>query len=265
MIGMRWFNGLMIWLATTVFPVAAQNDMPELIWCLDHFHPFHNYQDDTPTGPSVQIMQEIARRSGFIVTYSDKTPLSRCLRQMELGEVDLMSNLKFSPERERYIWLLPYRLVQPEKLLQRRDDDRLFNHPHELDPLTLVTIRGFAYNQALMQVLDNRINKVTVDTIEVGLELLLIGRVDGLLIPPESALPLIVKHKRFTQQFKLADLPIYQDPANPIHIGLSRASKHQHVKQRIEHAITSMQQDGTLDRLHQPSEYVERFFENPPF
>lgn len=250
----------MIWLVVSSSALAVEELRPELTWCLDHFPAFHNYRDDTPTGPSVDMMKEIAQRAGFALTYTARTPLARCLRKMELGEVDLMSNLKFSTQRDRFIWLIPYRLAKPEKLLQRSSDVRLYTHLHELDPLTLVTIRDFAYNPALMQVLAGRSNRVEVDTIEVGLELLLIGRVDGLLIPPESALPLIAEQQRYAQQFKLTDLPIYQNTANPVHIGVSRSSKYLDLKPAIEQAIKDMQQDGTLDRLHQLSEHVESFF-----
>lgn len=59
---------------------------PQLLWCLDHFSRFHHYENvTTPYGPSVDLMQELARRAGFTLVFTPQTPVARCLRLMAEG------------------------------------------------------------------------------------------------------------------------------------------------------------------------------------
>jgi ABC-type amino acid transport substrate-binding protein len=232
-------------------PLAAATETPVLTWCLDHFSRFHAYEDGkAPYGPSVDLMQELAKRAGFGLKFSAKTPSARCFRQMQTGEVDLMSNLNFTEERANYMFLLPYSERIPETLYLQAKDPRQVQSFQQLDSLTLATVRNYAYHPALMQLLQKSQRHIEIDSIETGFEMLQRGRVDALVAPTQSSLDVIADHQELHFQFKKADLDFSVVEKRFIHIGLSKKSRHLALKDRIEQAINSMVQDGTVKKLY---------------
>ena len=152
-------------------PVAlAAPSQPELTWCLDHFSRFHHYEDVAqPYGPSVDLMRELAQRVGFKLRFTPRTPVSRCFKLMAEGKVDLMSNLKFSADRDSIMFLLPYDTTVAESIFLRRNDKRRLSHLSQIKNLSIASIRGYLYRQTTMQLLQQqRASVAQVDSIEIG-------------------------------------------------------------------------------------------------
>lgn len=240
---------------TLLQPAAAESVVkkPVLHWCLDHFPRFHEFQGrGLPTGPSVAVMQELANRVGFELSYSPKTPIARCFRQMSTGEADLMINLNFTEERNQLMYLFPYNETIPESLYLRKNDLRLIDQISQLSPLILVTVRNYIYNPTLMALIKNQKEQhIEVDSIEAGFELLRKGRVDGLIVPTQSSLEVIRNNPALHYQFRKAALTFRFGTPRYINIGFSRKSKYLYLKDQIEQAVALMKDDGTVDRLYQ--------------
>jgi len=231
--------------------LATAAQTPVLTWCLDHFSRFHAYETGkAPYGPSVDLMQELASRAGFQLKFSPKTPSARCFRQMQTGEADLMSNLNFTEERAEYMYLLPYNERIPESLYLKSSDRRLILSFGQLESLSLATVRNYAYHPSLMQVLKTSKRHVEIDSIETGFEMLQRGRVDALVVPTQSSLDVIADHKEMHFQFKRAPIDFSVVEKRFINIGLSKKSPHLALKDRIEQALESMVQDGTVKKLY---------------
>lgn len=231
--------------------LAAAAETPVLIWCLDHFSRFHAYETGkAPYGPSVDLMQELAKRAGFQLQFSPKTPSARCFRQMETGEADLMSNLNFTDERAEYMYLMPYNERIPESLYLKAGDQRSITHFNQLVSLTLATVRNYTYHPALMQLLKTSKRHVEIDSIETGFEMLQRGRVDSLVVPTQSSLDVISDKPQLHYQFKRAPVDFSVVEKRYINIGLSKKSKHLALKDRIEQAVQSMVADGTVKKLY---------------
>lgn len=233
------------------FRLAATTETPVLIWCLDHFSRFHAYENGmAPYGPSVDLMQELAKRAGFRLQFSPKTPAARCFRQMETGEADLMSNLNFTDERAGYMYLMPYNERIPESLYLKGDDQRTISSFSQLTSLSLATVRNYTYHPSLMQLIKTSKRHVEIDSIETGFEMLQRGRVDSLVAPTQSSLDVIANNQQLHYQFKRAPVDFSVVEKRYINIGLSKKSKHLQLKSRIEQAIQSMVQDGTVKKLY---------------
>lgn len=231
--------------------LAAAEEAPVLTWCLDHFSRFHAYETGkAPYGPSVDLMRELAKRAGFQLQFSPKTPSARCFRQMQTGEADLMSNLNFTEERAEYMYLLPYNERIPESLYLKGDDPRQIRSFNQLASLTLATVRNYAYHPSLMQLIKTSRRHVEIDSIETGFEMLQRGRVDALVAPTQSSLDVIADHKDLHFQFQRAPVDFSVVEKRFINIGLSKKSSHLALKGRIEQAIESMVQDGTVKKLY---------------
>nr|WP_245217446.1 transporter substrate-binding domain-containing protein [Rheinheimera maricola] len=234
-------------------PVAqSEAKQVELTWCLDHFSRFHHYEDVAePYGPSVDIMRELAKRAGFVLRFTPRTPVSRCFKLMAEGKVDLMSNLKVSAERETFMFLLPYETTVAESVFLLRKDSRPLTHYHQLKNLTIASIRGYLYSQTTMQFLQqNRLHVAEMDSIEAGLEMLFRGRVDALISPTVSTSEAIFAASSYQDSFRIADLEMGGDNTEYINIGVSRFTPHIALLPAIERHLQAMQQDGTIKRLY---------------
>ena len=233
---------------------AAQNvtaEPPQLLWCLDHFPYFHEYDaSDIPTGPSVELMQELASRAGFQLSFTPRTNLARCLKLMQQGEVDLMTNLKYSDERNAFMYLLPYSDNIAESLFLRKADQRLIDSKAQLRSLTLATLRHFLYNPSTMTLIAEESRHIAqVDSIEVALEMLLRNRIDGLVAPTISTTEAINAVSGYQHRFKIAPLDFSGDAPNNLHLAISRNSLHAALKPLLQQHLQEMIDDGTVARL----------------
>jgi ABC-type amino acid transport substrate-binding protein len=237
---------------------------PQLIWCLDHFPHFHEYdQTDTPSGPSVDIMQELARRAGFTLHVTPRTSLARCLRLMQQGKADLMSNLRYSEERSTFMTLLPYFNNVAESLFIRITDKRLIDSKVQLSSLTLATLRHFLYNPATMALIEEQSRHITqVDSIELALEMLLRQRIDGLVAPTISTTEAINTTSSYQQRFKIAPLDFSAKAPNNLHIAIAKNSKHAALEPLLRQHLQAMLADGSVQRFMLTPEQYQPL--NPP-
>ena len=101
-----------------------------------------------------------------------------------------------------------------------------------------------------MQLIKTSKRHVEIDSIETGFEMLQRSRVDALVVPTQSSLDVIADHKELHFQFKRAPVDFSVVEKRFINIGLSKKSPHLALKGRIEQAIESMVQDGTVKKLY---------------
>ncbi|WP_214000533.1 transporter substrate-binding domain-containing protein [Arsukibacterium sp.] len=247
---------LVLWFWLPPQPAVAEIqpqliERPTLVWCLDHFPYFHEYDiSDTPTGPSVVLMQELADRAGFKLSFTPRTNLARCLKLMEQGEVDLMSNLRYSDERSQFMYLLPYSNNVAESLFMRKADQRLIDSKTQLRSLTLATLRHYLYNPATMALIAEESRHIAqVDSIEVALEMLLRKRIDGIVAPTISTTEAINAISSYQQRFKIAPLDFSDDTPDNIHLALARNSPNAALKSLLQQHLKAMIDDGTVARL----------------
>lgn len=225
---------------------------PTLVWCLDHFSRFHHYEDVIkPFGPSVDVMLELAKRANFNLEFTPRTALPRCFRLLAEGKADLMTNLRYSDERNAIMHMLPYSETKPESLFLRYDDKRQIDNAEKLTYLTIVKIRGYLYTPAAMAYLQAHPRHVIdVDSIEAALEMVLRGRVDGVIAPTVSTTDAINNTASYRHHFRKATLDFNRGNASFIYIGLSRNSAYASLEQSLRQHLSDMVADGTIKRLY---------------
>ena len=172
-------------------------------------------------------------------------------RLMEEGQVDLMSNLKFSEDRAKFMVLLPYETTIAESVFLLRSDKRPLTQFSQLKNLTVASIRGYLYSENTMQFIQqNRSHVAEVESIESGLEMLYRGRVDALISPTVSTSDAIFSTSSYQDRFRIAALNISTGNNAHINIGVSRQSQYINLLPAIERHIKAMQTDGTVKRLY---------------
>lgn len=244
---LRWLGAILIWFSLCIPAMALQQSQPELEWCLDDYPDRHHYPDQgVPYGPTVDFVQELATRAGIRIRYSPNTPFARCLLLMQQGKTDLMVRLNTDTERERYMFMLPLGAAKPEVLLVLNHSDDIHTVA-ELNRLNLMVIRGYTYNSNTINIIAKHPRAIVINSLEVGLQMLLRKRGDAIVTTAEYAKIRIQDKPEYQNQFKLASL-VFQD-ADPrfIHLALSKASPHAHLRQSLEKAIASMIADNLVD------------------
>lgn len=234
-------------------PASFTLHKPKLTWCLDHFSRFHHYEDAAkPYGPSVDIMFELAKRANFTLEFTPRTVLSRCFKLMAEGQVDLMSNLRYSDERNNVMFMLPYSHTKPESLFLRYDEARVIDSSDKLNGLTIAKIRGYLYTPAAMAYLQSHPRQIVdVDSIEAGLEMVLRHRVDGIIAPTVSTTDAINTTAGYVHKFRKAAFDFSNGLSSFIHIGLSRRSQNADMHELLRKHLKDMVKDGTIERLYE--------------
>lgn len=229
----------------------AASSLPQLTWCINHFPRWHEFPDNgEPFGPSVDFMQEVAKRAGFELVISENTPIARCLRMMQLGQVDLMSNLNYSTEREEFMRMIPIVEDDPESFWLRCNSAFANDPNSQLENMRLITLRGSSRKPGVADVLNNLSRPILMtESWEKAFEMVRLGRADAVIAPTASAYSVVEADRRF--QRALCPVVFEHDAATPdlIHLGFSRRSEHGHLYPKIKTAVDSMRDDGLLDRL----------------
>lgn len=225
-------------------------DPPVLEWCLDHYPQRHDYPKDAePFGPTVDLMQELAVRAGFILKFSPDTPFARCLKQMETGKTDLMINLNFSEQRAKFMHMLPYSKGVPEMLYLRSNQQGISSFMHlQHQPVALV--RGYVYAEQLLAAIS--LQQLTVheaDTLENAFGLLLRKRVEAVVAPQQQASSIIANQPLFQGQFQKIALEDEMVTTLYAHLGFSKKSAHSQLLPAIRKALQQLVDEGKIHHL----------------
>lgn len=228
-------------------PVSAV----ELRWCLDHFPHYHEFNQDNrhPSGPSVELMQHVARTAKFRLVILPKTPAARCLKQMATGEVDLMVNLVYTPERAATMHLIRLSSKTPDSIVMRHDDPADYRQLATWRFARIAVVRGYRYEapaqQYLRQVPATR--QVEVADLLAGLQMLQKQRADLLLAPH---LPVQDVLQQFdAQAFRWQRSPLTSDQSASIYLAVSKHTAHPELVPQLEAAVAQAIADGTVARL----------------
>lgn len=242
----KWFKGLLGLLLFLVMS-HARAQTPVLEWCLDDYPQRHHYpKNGEPYGPTVDLMQELAMRAGFILKFSPDTPFARCLKQMAMGKTDLMINLNYSEQRASYMHLLPYTKGLPEVLYVRANQqDALTFSQLKRQPVALV--RGYVYADGLLTSIEQQQLIVHhADTLDNAFGLLLRSRVDAVVAPQQQASFVIANHAKYQGQFLKVPLDNELVTALYAHLGFSKQSAYPELLPAIENALKQMMAEGRM-------------------
>ncbi|MCC5851836.1 MAG: transporter substrate-binding domain-containing protein [Alkalimonas sp.] len=231
---------------------------PELEWCLDDHPYWHFYPDDgEPYGPSVDLMHTIAERAGIKLRYSPNTPFSRCLRQMELGQTDLMTSLNYSDERARYMHFIPYDDAKPEVIYLLRESADISSW-ELLTRQRIAVVQDYVYARELETLLaDDALTLVKAATLDDAFAMLLLGKADAMIGPAQSTINVIQHNPRFHQRFKRAsyEFPLTQNRS--VNLTLSKNSPHQNLLPKLQLAVQQLVDSGEVKQFRVDLDAVE--------
>lgn len=243
----------LLWLAFIISlfnPVAAK---PQLRWCLGTFPGFYGFNAVTkqPEGPSVQYLQEIARRANFTLQPSAETPPSRCFAQMRAGETELMINILKPSQSNPDIRYIQFGARWPDRIYHAQAKVLRLERPGQLSPLTLVTVRSYRAVAEIQAVLDQMKPRqlVQVGSVLTALQMAAKQRTDAALLPPTQVAAVLKDHPELATEIKEISFPEDLVKPQPIYMGLSSRCNCPELETAIKQSIKSMQADGTSQKI----------------
>ena len=226
---------------------------PVLRWCMDHFTGFHEFHGNsaTPVGPSVDMMQELAKRAGFSLKTTGRTPSRRCLKQLAEGDAELMTNLLYSVNSAASLTLIRFASRHPDRLYLQSSHTGHITDLAQLNSLSLVTVQGFGLHPAIQQVVNAlpQGQKQRVKSTETALFMVARGRADGALLPTSQVQRIFRQQPAL--QLQLREVSFNKDVVVPqdVYLGLSRHLPDPTLEERIRRTLIEMKNDGSLQRL----------------
>lgn len=227
----------------------------ELRWCLDHFPRYHefNINNRQPEGPSVQLMQHLAKTADFKLVIMPKTPPKRCFQMIAGGEADVMTNLLYKADREEIMTLLPMGEKRRDSLIVRHGEQRDFSDASRLRHASVITIHGYHYEQNFADFLKvfPKEQLTEVADIQAGLHIISKGRADVLVAPSMPALAVAIENFP-PNTFARIKSPWVSPNQNLVHLGLAKKTVKPELIDRVKHALEQAITDGTVERIFAP-------------
>lgn len=234
---------LLVIAALLASPGMATAQQEPLIVTIDDYPPFYYWDDATPAGATVEILNEAFARMGVIPHYM-KSSFVRSLDELREGRVHAALAGIRTPEREMFA-LYPQEPVYSLAVwvVTRKDDPRKTKSLKDLTGRTVGALKGYSYGNefdamtSFDRVYSSSKARLIMKLLEMRLDAI-VG--DGKQILAHANWLTVADRLDF--RFKFFEAPLY--------LMLSR--RHPEAADlalRFSDAMRTMQADGTLDRI----------------
>jgi polar amino acid transport system substrate-binding protein len=184
-------------------------------------------------GTDVLMLEELAERVGIVLEYVE-CPWRRCVVMMKAGDLDLLSSIAKSPEREHYMQFIepPYRSGYGISFYTRGTDLKRYE---DLQGLTIGLIRGSAYFDRFDH--DRNLAKFAVTREEQLIEMLYRGRLD-VVVGIGRNLDYLIQRRELSKIVRKTSLVV--PTVAPTYIAISRKSPGLHLVPKLGQALLEM-------------------------
>ena len=142
--------------------------------CIDHYPPLQILSEQ-PKGESIAALKELAKLLGHNIEFIPGPNFARCLRMLELGQVDVLAGLVDDPARYHFAHFVPYQADDSYIFVSRIDSPDIVNFEDLAKYLVGIT----KYTKYFKQLeSEQAIKKVLIKDIASGLKMLLRKRID---------------------------------------------------------------------------------------
>lgn len=216
----------------------------ELRFALSNWNPFSFHEDGNFDGIDLDVAREIAKRVGFKLHIRPCT-FKRCLKEMELGLLDMQSGIARDPKREVYMDYVktPYSAVSVVFHVRKGEAGRLV-HYEDLYNLRVGAVVSSHYFDSFNK--DTKLQKFEVTSEGLLLPMLAAGRIDAYVGTNPNAAYDILK-RGYKERIELAKYSPGEEV--PIYFAISRKSKYLNLIPSIDRAIQAIHNDGTMEKI----------------
>ncbi|WP_158253727.1 substrate-binding periplasmic protein [Chromobacterium alticapitis] len=133
-----------LWLAAAdAAPNPACPNGPVSIAYFDYGAAYHEGK-----GYDVETLHELVKRMGCPIQSDAEYPRIRVLKLLEIGQADLSASTTVTPERQRYLWMLPYHYTKNLVLLRPGAQAETLDDLLKIPDLRWGMVRGYRHGPA---------------------------------------------------------------------------------------------------------------------
>ncbi|WP_019613719.1 transporter substrate-binding domain-containing diguanylate cyclase [Psychromonas ossibalaenae] len=144
------------------------------------WHPFNFTEHNQAKGYSNDLIRLVARKAGLKIQFVPGYHWNDYLGMLENGEIDLITNIKITPEREQYALFTQYNPLKAIDGLLTSNEKSHYADFKYLKDKNIAVVRGFSYEE-LMRTHYPEINLLLTNSTEESVEQLVLGHVDAVL------------------------------------------------------------------------------------
>lgn len=229
-------------LVALMLPAGVQ--AAELKFALSNWAPFSFHEDGNYDGIDLDVAREIGKRLGYEITVRPCT-FKRCLKEMELGLLDMQSGIARNPEREVYMAYAetPYHAVSVAFHVRRGEAGRLSRY-EDLYSLRVGAVVASHYFERFNK--DSSLEKFEVTSEQMLLPMLAAGRIDTYVGTNPNAAYDILKRG---YKDRIEEAAYSPGEEVPIYFAISRKSPNIDLLAEVNQAIQDIHGDGTMEQI----------------
>jgi polar amino acid transport system substrate-binding protein len=227
--------------------LAAQGQCDRVVVTADpSYPPLHWYDGETLQGASIEIAKRVLSDLGLAYEVRYQGPFPRVMTLAQRGEVDMVTTLKKTPEREAFL-LYPKTpaLSNPVAVFGAREHPFDFNDRADLVGLRGGITRGNVFGGGVDEYLKDRLNIQESNSPESNFEKLALGRLDYFITGYYTGMALLLK--RGDEERFVVKAPFLVDTPN--YLVLTRNGKCADKLEQIEARLALLKKNGVLDEL----------------
>jgi len=209
-------------------------------------------KDESPnaSGIAYDLSRYIAQQLNLPIKIDDKTPWARSMRNLELGEIDMIAGAYFTKERNATFLMSQAFSQDTLSLYVKKGLDFPFNSLEDLIDKRVDIRRGSSNGQTFDEFARNRLNPLLLNTVDNYEQLFLRldrFRTDYVILDTYTGNQVL---KKLGLQGKIIPL---KNPlvTNPIHYLISKKSPCSKHFEAIKEIINKAQENGVLEAIHQ--------------
>ncbi|MBW7565538.1 transporter substrate-binding domain-containing protein [Chromobacterium subtsugae] len=149
---MKWLAACLLALCLAAARAAPNPACPQGALAIAYYDFGIAYRQGKGYDP--EIIHELARRLNCPIQSETDYPRLRVLKLLEIGQADIGTSTLITPERQRYLWLLPYHHSKNMVLLHRGVQANSLAELLKLPDLRWGMVRGYRHSPAQQKMLD---------------------------------------------------------------------------------------------------------------
>jgi len=148
-----------------------------MIACIDNYPPYQ-YVGPPPHGVHINALKKLAQTLKKKVRYIESPNIARCEKMIENGEVDVIAGFIVNKERQAFAFYAPYKKLDEHVILSYKSNS--ISDYQSLKGKIIGVPRGTRYFKKFDE--DRALNKVQVQNISTGIQMLLRKRIDAIIV-----------------------------------------------------------------------------------
>lgn len=147
-----------------------------IIACIDDYPPYQ-YLDSPPYGIHITALTKLAQTLNKQIQFIKSPNFARCVRFLKNGEVDVIAGLNKNKKREEFAFYAPYKIEEEHVVISKNASD--ISDYQNLKGKIIGVPRGTTYFRKFNE--DTSLNKIPIQSIRIGIELIIRNRIDVII------------------------------------------------------------------------------------